>query len=516
MAETYNPGRERVQVTAAPNLRTQAARVDPTNALLEALGSNDTQNALAGFEAKQKDDTLREQQVKFDWYVEQFQKDHTGGAVSQAQIKQRFPETVPVIAARVAEAIGQREGKKQFEGALMEVAGNDSLRLDTAARGKFLADKRAEITANVGPGKEFYGAGMVGAIDKLTSQYEMNWASETAAYHQKVQAEQFSSDVVLTLSGPDPHAGLLALDGKYGKSSSLNNVERNKLVIATARDHALAGRNTAMLDNIPARFLNADAKADLAKTRNQIQDMKMGDIRDRVFLEGVKRDDDSRAGRTAIVQAASEGKPLDPAQFAKDPDLFAFANSAREMNRVPDALSASAVQAYETQIWTDATRGSSRSMKDYSDAILAHPGINAKDKGPLVARLEKLMEGTMVMQDALVKDVFRGRVDDSIRALEHSALAPVYVARGVNLREAINKVFETDIRSSWQAYFETNGNYPRGLEKQKLVDRALDAANAQVDRMMNPKGMKAGAAAPAATPATTTKAASPRKGWAPG
>jgi ribosomal protein S20 len=108
--------------------------------------------------------------------------------------------------------------------------------------------------------------------------------------------------------------------------------------------------------------------------------------------------------------------------------------------------------------------------------------------------------------------VFRSRVDDSIRALEHSALAPVYVARGVNLREAINKVFESDIRASWQAYFETNGAYPRGLEKQKLVDRALDAANAQVDRMMNPKGLKANTAAPAAPTQPATPGATVRPG----
>jgi hypothetical protein len=389
MADAYNPGREAVQVTAAPNLMTKQARVDPTDALIEALGSDQTQKALAGFEAKAKDDQLREQQVKFDWYVEQFQKDHAGGAVSQAQIKARFPETVPVIAARVAEAIGQREGKKAFEGVVQEIAGNDSLRLDSTARAKFLAEKRAEITANVGAGNDFYGAGMVGAIDKLTSQYEMNWASETAAYHQKVQGEQYTSDVVLALSGPNAHASLLALDEKYSKSSSLNNIERNKLVVGAAVDHALAGRDVTMLDNIPARFLNADSKAAIAKTRAQVHDLRMGDIRDKVFLEGVKRDEDMRAGRKSIIEAAASGKPVDPAMFAHDPDLYAYATQAREMPANTDAHSAARVQEYETLIWTDATRGTSRSMKDYTDAIMAHPGINAKDKAPLIGRLEK-------------------------------------------------------------------------------------------------------------------------------
>ena len=114
---TYNPNTELPKITAQANMLTEQAYRD-TNAgnsakqLADALGivSVNTQ-ALADQDERRR---IQEQALKIEHYTETFMQDHAGGAVSQAQIKERFPETVPIIAARIAGEIGKGEGEKSF------------------------------------------------------------------------------------------------------------------------------------------------------------------------------------------------------------------------------------------------------------------------------------------------------------------------------------------------------------------------------------------------------------------
>lgn len=510
MADQFNPGREQVHVTAAPTLVAERAANDPAgsvNRLIQALGADSTQRELNRFNQEHEARKLAEQQTKFDWYVEQFRADGASGAVSEAQVKSRFPEAVPIIASRIAEAIGQKEGRKQFQAVVDEIAGNDALRLDTAQRDAFIAKKRQELTATVGTGNDFYGAGFVSAIDKALSQHEYNWQSETAAYHSKVQAEQFTGEVAdILTSSDDPKAALLGLDGRYAASSSLNPLERNKLVVGAAIDQAFASDKPEMLSQVPTRFLNADSKAALEKAKLQIQDRRMTNYRMGKELEKDRRDTEERNGRIAITEAAANGTPVDPAEYRSNPQLYQAALEARELPRVPAAESAGNVQKFETRVWADATSGHQRSQQEYVDAIIADKSINPKDKAPLIARLEKLMEGTMVMQDDLVKQTFSTRVDPSIDFLERSVLGPMFAAQGRNVREEINRRFEQDLRLSWQSHYEDTGAFPRGRAKQELIDRAMDRATAYIDKLMNPKGPKNGkSSAPESKPDPTAK-----------
>ena len=112
----YDPRAEALQTTAAPNIATEQARFDPRASsafqLAEALGK--AQPVIDQFnqdyERKKAQDALL-QNMKVESYKEQFQRDNKDGAVTAAQVKEKFPETVPVVAARVAESIGLDFGR---------------------------------------------------------------------------------------------------------------------------------------------------------------------------------------------------------------------------------------------------------------------------------------------------------------------------------------------------------------------------------------------------------------------
>lgn len=511
----YNPGTERVRPTAAPNIQSEKARPDaqggPVDQLLAALGSDNTQRTLAQFDQQHAQKKLQEQQGKFDWYVEQFQQDYAGGAVSEAQVKSRFPETVPVIASRIAEAVGQNEGRKAFQGVVDEIAGDDALRLDTGARNAHIAKRRAEITAQVGQGNDFFGAGLVSSIDKLTRQYEQNWSSETAAYHQKIQVEQFSGGVVDALNSGDPAAGLLALDEKFGKSSSLNNLERNAAVVATAIDHAFTADKKEVLDAIPQRFLNADSKAALIKAKVQITERRMSDFRSAEYLEGVKRDRSTRDSKVAIVQAVSEGKAIDPAAYRNDPDAFQFAMVMREAPRVPQSASAAEAQRIRSTILSAASADGGGSEEQTIDAIMANRGLNPADKQALVGEVSKLREGNNLMRDDDVRQQLSDFLRPALDVLGRSTNSIIQaLVAGKNLEMQVTRGFERDLMGAFRAHYDdpaTQGKWPAGSVKRALIREAVDRAEARLEKLT-----KLGAsteAAPAAAPKSPPVANNP-------
>ncbi|CAN5331257.1 hypothetical protein BH09PSE5_BH09PSE5_06880 [soil metagenome] len=513
MTDTYNPGREQVQITAQPNLRTEQVRNDPNgdvNSLLQALGSDSTQNELARFAKQREAGQLQEQSLKTDWYIQQFTKDNGSGAVSQAQIKGRFPETVPIIAARIAEGIGQQQGKARWADVTAAIANDDSLRLDSGKRKAFLDQKRAEILAEVGTGNDFFGAGLVKSIDAQISQQEYNWNSETAAYHQKVQAEQFSSEIVTAINtGGDIGSALLNLDSRFGKSSSLNPLERNKIAVDTTIDLAFTNDDPKVFDALPQRFLNADTKAALEKAKVQLTDRRFSDYKMARTLREDRRQDDERSAKTNIVAAHARGEPINPADYRNDPTLYAFALAQREAGRLPESESAGNTQSIRNLILTDQTVGSENTIQSLTDKIVGNQNLNPKDRQKLIEELPKLIEGRNLMRDESVRGPIQDRLAPRMSALETSMNgAMTSFSEGRNLRAEVMKGYSNDINRSFQAYLEDTGNWPTGQAKLDLIDRATDRAERVIEEFtrMGGKATDSRAAKPA-TPSATKPAA---------
>jgi hypothetical protein len=515
--DSYSPGREQVQVTAAPIIQSEKARFDPegsANKLLEALGTTGTQQELARFNQQYEENKLREQTAKIGWYTEQFQKDHEGGAVSQAQIKARFPETVPIIAARIAENIGAVEGQKRWQGVVDDINADDNLRLDTNARNAFIAQKRAEIVSQIQPGNDFYGNGVVSSIDKLIAQHAINWETQTAQYHEAVQGEAFSKEVVNALNGgQDPGAALLALDANWSKSSSLNNLERNKLVVKTAIDTAFTNDDPKVFQMVPSQFLNADSKAALEKARVQLVDRRMSDWRNAQALKTAKREEDTRAAKTQIVNDVADGKPVDPAMYRNDPDQFQFAIAMREVPRIDESTSVANMQSFRNQILNSATdmRGTAPSLQNLTDAVLHHPTMNPKEKKQLLEDLPKLIDGRTIMSDEAVREPLTSILNPALQQLQASTSQDIASISGRSLRGEATQAYMLDVKRGMQAYFEDHGDWPVGQAKRTIIDGAVDRASKLIEKMTSINYVKEISdqqkAQKAAAPAATAQAA---------
>lgn len=481
----YSPRAEALQTTAAPNIATEQARFDPRASsafqLAEALGK--AQPILDQFnqdyERKKAQEALL-QGMKIDSYREQFQRDNVSGAVTAAQVKEKFPEVVPVVAARVAESLGLDFGKKQINSVIDEINKDDSLRLDSVKRNEFLKKKRDEIVGGLGKDNEFYSAGVIKGIDQELRGWENGWQRDTANYHTKVQGEAFAAEVGQALaSGGD----LTAIDKKWAASSSLNNPERKKLVVDTVIAKAYAEDNPALLAKIPTVFLNDEYKKQIKQAELQIQQIRIGKVRDARFLEQSAREDATRLAKTDMIKKVASGQQVDPGMYRNDPEAFNYAMQLKDAGRLPDVVSVGNATKIRTAILNGSTVGT-MSQNQVIDQIMANPAVNPKEKQALIAEVPKLMEGMILLKDEGVQSALSTRIDARLKVLEGSTNAKIQaLITGGNLRAQAMQVFQQGLESSFTAYFEDNKQWPTGKAKQDIIRVETEKAERLIEEL---------------------------------
>lgn len=491
--DNYNPGQEQRSITAAPNIQTVQARNDPNsvNQLVAALGADSTARALDEFQQVYKQRQLQDQSMKVDSYTQQFMDDHQGGAVSQAQVKARFPEMVPVIAARVAESIGRKQGQLDVAKSVEEINNNDSLRLDTAARAAYIQKARADLFAKIPQGNEFYASGAVQAMDKAFSEQELKWQGQTASYHQEVQKTALSDEVVTAFNSANPKAALAAIDANYDKSSSLNNLERNKVYVDTLIKTAATSDDISVLDRIPQQYLNADSKAQIYQARIAITNQQLAQWRHAKEFEAYQREEVERKGKLDILQKIGANQDVNPAQYLSSPGLHAFAVDAMSMPSVPEAASKAAVGDFRTKMLTLGNVQTLGNQADIAAQAMALRGVNPKDKADLVAEIPKLMEGTVLMNDPNIRRAYTDHLASRMDDLSKSPSATIQRLMGTgNLRGNAAALFEGEIRANFEASYKETGQWPTGFAARKITDDAIAKTSAYVDKMTSVEGLK--------------------------
>jgi len=503
----YDPRAEALQTTAQPNVQTEQAGYDPRSSkafqLAEALGK--AQPILDQFNQDYERKKLQEQLMKVDAYKEKFNQDYQGGAVTAAQVKERFPDTVPVVAARVAESIGLDHGKKQINSVIDEINQNDTLRLDPKARADFIAKKRAEIVGTIGKDNEFFASGVVKGIDQELRGWENGWQRDTATYHTKMQSEAFTAEVGQALaSGGD----LTLIDKKWGVSSSLNNQERKKLVVDTVIAKAYATDDPSLLAKVPTMFLNDEYKKQLKQAELQIQQIRIGKVRDAKFLESTQREEATRGAKVDIIGKLAKGELIDPAAYRGDPEAFNYAMQIKDAGRLPDTQSVANATKVRTAILNGSTVGT-MNQNQVIDQVMANPAINPKEKQKLIEDVPKLMEGMLLLKDEGVQTAMSTRIDARLKVLEGSTNAKIQsLITGGNLRAQAMQVFENGLQSSFVAYFEDNKQWPTGKAKQDIIRAETEKAERLIEELTR-MGTTAAPTGPAqARPATPTAPAS--------
>ena len=354
---------ERLRPTAAPvdtfvspgaapdvssNLKQLSQALGSLNPVLERYAR---QSAISQ-EAEQAN-LEKEQMEKVRYYTEVFTKDKESGAINQAQVKELLPELVPSVAARVAQATGEKEAKEWLSGRIQSILENDELRLNTQAREAELQSIRTEALERIGD-NEFYGAGFLGQMDRSLNEFGSVWMRETASYQEQLQKESLSSEVAHVLnSGGD----LLEVDTIWKNSSSLNHKERNDIVVSTVLTEAVNTMNHTLLDRIPDRFLNAESKADIAKAK---LDINNGLYTQYVQQQRLKDDEHKatvRQGKVSILNGMAEGQEVNPLAWRDNPEVYQFASTIANQPKINPVTSQANARKLRSQIMLASTDG---------------------------------------------------------------------------------------------------------------------------------------------------------------
>jgi len=515
----YDPRPEGLQTTAQPNVLTEQVRFDPRSStafqLAEALGK--AQPILDRFHDDYERQKLQDQILKIDAYKEQARRDIGEGAVTATQLRQKYPEMVPTVAARVAEGMGQESAKKAANSIIDEINQRDDLRLDSNKRNAYIAEKRTEFLQKYGgQGQEFSLAGAAKGFDSEMRGWENGWQRQTADYHQKVQLESFATEVGNIFKGDPKKIGeaLTSLDQTWGQSSSLNNLERKAAVVKTAMDVAYATDNPDLLKQIPTVFLNEDTKKSIKAAELQIQELRIKKVRDAQFLQGVQREEQTRNDKLSIIQQMAGGRQVNPADFRGNPDAFNYAMQMKDQAVLPDTLSVSSATRIRTAILNGSTVGS-MNQNQVIDQIMMNPSMNPKEKQKLIEDVPKLLEGMLIMKDDSVTSAMTNRLDPVIKAIETGPFNKLFQINGINIRGQALQMFQSNLQQSMTAWFEDPAHgkgqqWPVGLEKQRIINEAIQATETNITKMTE-MYTKQGAGQPTQAPAAPARGTPARK-----
>lgn len=472
----YNPGVVAPQTTASPNVQTvQVARNFDAGyqakKLAEALGY--TSDVVQQYDQQDKEKRLQEQKNKLGYYVEQFRKDYHGGAVSEAQVGQRFPETVPVIRAKIAEVLGSQEADKQAKDIVSEIMNNAELRTNTDARRQFIEQRKQEAMKHtVGAiNNDFYVSGFSSGIDKVLNQYEAQFVQETAQYHQKVQQEGFSKAISdALLSGGD----LEAVDDAY-KLSSIDNLTRKKLAVETITQEAFARDKPELLDRIPSRYLNADLKKNVEDARIQIAAIRMTNFRNAQYISEVNKAKRIEDGQLQILDRVAQGLPINPLEYRNVPELFQYANSVMNQPRIDPGKSAARESALRSLIMDSSTVGN-KSEEQWRQEIITDPNLNPSNKVALINDVSTLVKGRDVMKDISVSTAINSYLEPRLKILSNSPITRILNLSGDDPGLMIKRSYEESIKARFLEHYRANNAWPIGSDKERIINEEVGKA----------------------------------------
>lgn len=492
---------ESLRPVATPVSRYEAPPAAPQDQRLAQLADALAQlnPSLARYGLQRQEALMREQEMKLPAYIEQIKRDYGTGKITAAQVGEIFPEMVPTLRYRVAQAIGEEWGREQMNKVVEEILADENLRLNTEARKQYVERRRAELFSELGGDNEFYTAGAVAAFDKTLAAHELNWQRETAAYHIEMMKRQWQNEVVerFDKEGPD---GLLALDAEWKVSGGLNNETRNALLIETLAQVAYERDDPSILDRIPTRFLNRESKAAIAEYKAKIENFRWSMYTRAVQMQNQAREQEIRDKKTEVLQRFFNGEQIKPGEYRHLPEVEDYVNQILTRPRVNPVVSEANARRLRTRILEAASTGDLSHLGITGDLfnedglitlIQESPDLNPKDAIDLINELPKLLEGISLLRDDDVRQQLSDRLRPHLDQLRASLPATLERALGGrSLYGEAMKFFQDELRRSFIAYYEEKGTWPKGFEKRDLIDAAIKRTEDQIYRMQQPEYLR--------------------------
>lgn len=483
--------------------------------------------ALQGY-IKQSDARLEQQQMEqVEYLTEQFRRDHEGGAVTAAQVKETFPELVPTVAARIAQSIASRDAKEFAQDRAQAILEDDSIRLNSEARREAMEAFRQEAMEQIGD-NPFYGSAFLGQFDKTFNEFETAWMRETAAYHEQVQMEEFSTLAAETIaSGGD----LMELDSQWRSGSSLNNRQRNQAIVQAAINLATGSMDGRVLNNVPDRFLNAESKAQFIQTQQAIERAKHS-----MWSQNRERTEHARNmairdAQSSVLQRMANGESVNPLEFVHLPEVAGFVESWNSRPLLDPVASQSAAQRLGHGFLVVGLSGNSeaafsndpeasaffRDRPVTRDNMLEHiatrSDLNPAERASLMQQVDVFADGQNLLQHPSVQNQQRV-LNRHLQVLEQSLAQTLGGLSGASLTADAEAMFQDSIAEKYMQHLAENGTAPPSYLMNQFAREAVAEARGfaqETASLVSNAGIpqQQPTATPAATP-TTSHASSPR------
>lgn len=487
------PAASPVSTYSAPAAIPQDRRLEQLADALSQLSPSLQRFGMAAAETKEK-----EQAAKLPAYLEQIKRDRGTGSITAAQVGEIYPELVPTIRWRIAQALGEEAGAASFAPVIEEINADENLRFDSEARKAFIEQRRAELFGQIGGGNDFYDAGFVSAFDKAVSTWETGWQRQTAEKHMEVMGDQWKREAIEAYINGGPEA-ILKKDAEWAASGGLHHTTRNKVFLEAISEVAYREDNPALLDKIPQRFLNADSKLQVAKAKAQIEEHRKAQWRWNIQMDDYMRGEEIRGMKTEALDRFYKGEEVNPADYRKHPEVADYVTSLLNRPRVNPVASQARATSIRSEILMGATFGDYTRLgvtgdlfnqEGLIDLIQQDASLNGEDASKLIAEVPKLLEGVAILRDESVRQQLGDRLRPMLDSLNQSIPGTVNkVVGGKSLYAIGMEAYQQELNRRFNAYYETNGAWPRGFEKQDMIDAALERAESRVLQLADPSNM---------------------------
>ncbi len=411
-----------------------------------------------------------------DYHIDLIKAEAGSGVVSQVQIGEALPEASATVTAKLASVMGTQYAEDLFNPILEQIETDDNLKLDTANRGAFMAKFMEE--ADGVSDDPFYVAGLKAGLESVISKNETRWLKDTANYQREVLAEGFKDDIISTITnGGD----LELLDSVAKETSPFTNLQRNAMVVKTVTDLAIEGRDPNLLDSIPDRFLNAEDKRGLALAKQQIRTASYSEWNQARIQSEFAEKQIYEERQLGIITEFIENGRVDATVYRDDPQLFNYAQSFGTRERVDPMSSAVNISRLRNGILKGALTGENGSLADLgfegeltADNIYAHllssEMYNPEDVQKIAPEIAKLLEGQAVLQDPVVREAITTYLRPQLNAMRNSPNEEIQqMISGGTMETDVLDFYEDEILSEFTAHYEDTGDWPKGVERNRIV-----------------------------------------------
>lgn len=458
--------------------------------LAESLGVG------ANFLQQREADNEREWMARKPALMQQIREDRGNGYISAVQVGEMFPEMVPSMRWRIAEALGRDWGRTKAQEIALEIEGNERLQYDSEARAEYIEQRRQEFFKEAGGENDFWHGGAMNTFGRAMDTWDQRWMERTSNYHKQLNMSQFKDEVLDNFYAFGPQ-GLLDLDAEWKESGPLHHSTRNQLVVETLIEAAAEQGAPEVLDMIPDRFLNRDTKAMLQDAKSNIARAELQQMRDAVWIEETSRKREQRDMQVGWMQRVIEDPTDTPSrsELVHHPELIPFAESLSEGLMINKNQSRELSRNIRRQILMSATTGDMRHIGLHSElfneeALLEYvannPRLRPEDRMSLMNEMDSLMEGITIMRDPDVMRVYDTQVAQSINNLLSDRNINERLARrglgGGSLNAQATALYHAEAQAAVLRFMDHEGRWPNGFEKYPLLQEAVNKTMDWVQR----------------------------------